>query len=131
MTRKLFAGGPMLVVCVGLFLAQDTSSPPLPGGVVAHAGPDNATPDNATLGQMVQELKNVRVQKAELDKREKQLVELLSRKIQEARQQLDQETQLRRQKLDQIESFLHPAARRGDTKSMKTEEKRAYPEEKK
>jgi hypothetical protein len=58
-------------------------------------------------------LKNVRAQKAELDRREKQLEEQIAQMLQEARQQLDKKIAEERQGLDKIESLLHQEAKRG------------------
>jgi hypothetical protein len=140
MTRKLFAGGPMLVVCVGLFLAGQVSSqdPPQPvnligSGQVSSQDTTNSiqsplpsvAPDAVSLEQQVQELKNVREQKAEFDRREKQLIELIAKKIREERSKLDQKIQERRQQLDRIENLLYPAAKRDGTKAMKEEKTEA------
>jgi hypothetical protein len=126
MARKLFAGGLLLVACLGMFAVQassqdkngkNTNTPPLAVEVAADKS------DNVPLGPLVQELKNVREQRAELDRREKQLIALIAQKVEEARQQLDRDTQSQRQKLDQIESLLRPEAKRGGAKAMKTEAK--------
>jgi hypothetical protein len=89
MMGKLFAGGLLLVLCLELSLAGRVSSQ----GTIKTPGLAVTLPDavagSADLEQAVQELKNIRAQKAELDKREKKLVELIAKRIQAERQQLD------------------------------------------
>jgi len=112
MTRKLFAGGLLLVVCLGLFLAGRASSQDPPQSVKI-SGPGAVAVIPERLAQLAQNLKNVRAQKAELDRREKQLEEQIAQMLQEARQQLDKKIAEERQGLDQIESLLHPEAKGG------------------
>jgi hypothetical protein len=74
----------------------------------------------ANLDQLVQELKNVRAQKAELDRREQQLMAAIENGIIAERQQLDQKFQERRRQLDEIERLIHLHAK---GKGAKGEEK--------
>jgi hypothetical protein len=107
MMGKLFAGGLLLVACLGLLTVR-VSSQDQPAGATP-AAPQGAS---VSLEQMVQELKNVRAQKTELDKREKQLVERIAKAIQEQRQQLDR-----------IEGLLYPDGRGNDRYTTKEEKK--------
>jgi hypothetical protein len=92
---KLFAGGLLLVACLGLLTVRVSSQEPPPPN------------QDASLTRLVQEWENVRAQKAELDKREKQLVEQIAKAIQEERQRLNQKVR----QLDQIEGLLYPDGR--------------------
>lgn len=121
MTRKLFAGGLLLVVCLGLMAMRVSSQdpPPLTPNVPSIAPPPAERPE-ASLEQMVKQLRQVRAQKLELDKQEKQLEALLAKKIWEQRQLLDQlDAELRRT----------GQTKTTEEKTMKDVEKR--PEEKK
>ncbi len=102
MARKLFAGGLLLVVCLGLSLTGQVSSRGQPPDGVPPTDPNpqvdvrSPAPPPASIEQLAQELKNIRAQKAELARREKEVVGLLTKKIKEERQ-----------RLDRIESLLH------------------------
>jgi septal ring factor EnvC (AmiA/AmiB activator) len=108
MSRKLVAVGLVLVVTLGLTMADRVSSQDK--GESAKDGKrgfaDAFNPSNANLDQMLQELKKVRAQRADLDRREKDLIAAIMDRINAERQQLDQQIQERRKKLDEIERQL-------------------------
>lgn len=118
MSRKLFACGLLLVVGLGLSLAGRVSSQDKDVDKVRRdVAPDPGTP-HVNLDQLVQELKNVRAQKAELDRREQQLMAALESRINAERQQLDQKVQERRRHLDEIERLIHRDAKGKDAKAV-------------
>ncbi|HZV03998.1 MAG TPA: hypothetical protein VE999_02815 [Gemmataceae bacterium] len=89
----------------------------------------NVDPAHANLDQLVRELKNVRAQRAELDRREQQLMEAIEMRINAERQQLAQKVQERQAQLEEIERLIHGNFKgkymRGGSK--KEEFKRAEP----
>lgn len=107
MSRKLFGFGLLLVVFFGLSMASRVSSQ----DNVDKSKADSVKPDSRpNLDQMVQELKNVRAQKEELEKREQQLMGFIEKAITEERQRLDQRYQERRRRLDDMEGLIHRGA---------------------
>jgi hypothetical protein len=116
MSRKLLAGGLLLVVGLGLTMADRVSSQDKGDFVKdGKGGAFDLAAGSADLDQMVLELRNVRRQKVDLDRREKQLMAAIENRINAERQQLDQKIQERRKQLDEIERLLHPDARLRDT----------------
>jgi hypothetical protein len=118
MSRKLFAGGLVLVVGFGLMMADRVSSQDK--GDFTKDGKrvfaDAFNPSNANLDQMLQELKKVQAQRADLDRREKELIAAIMDRINAERQQLDQQVQERRRQLDDIERQLPAEAKFRDAK---------------
>jgi hypothetical protein len=117
MSRKLFAGGLLLVVGCVLLMADRVSSQDK-NKVGERTVSRNPVSADASLDQLVQELKNVRAQKEELDRREQQLMAEIENRIVAERQQLDKKTQERRMQLDEIERLLHRDAKGKDTKTV-------------
>ena len=116
MSRKLLAGGLLLVVGLGLTMADRVSSQDKGDFVKdGKGGAFDLAAGSADLDQMVLELRNVRRQKVDLDRREKQLMAAIENRINAERQQLDQKIQERRKQLDEIERLLRPDARLRDT----------------
>jgi hypothetical protein len=123
MLRKLFAVGLGLVMVFGLSMADRASSQDKSTDKGGRASFVDHGTTPANLDQLVQELKNVRAQKAELDRREQQLMAAIGNKINEERQQLDQKIELRRRQLEEIERLIHVHA----PKDGKTVDPRALP----
>jgi hypothetical protein len=125
MSRKLFAGGMLLVVSFGLLLADRVSSQDK--DVDKDKGsltPLKAPSGPASLEQLVQELKNVRAQRVEFEKREQQLMAEIEKVINAERQQLGQKVQERLKQLDEIERLIHPYARGKEAKSVERFDKK-------
>jgi hypothetical protein len=131
MLRKLFAGGLLLVVGFGLLLGGRVSSQDKVDlnkdgkGLVPLSADDGkgGTPlSDIALDRLVEELKNVRSQKAELDRREQQLMEAIEIKINMERQQLDHKVQVRRAQLEEIERLIHGDVKFKRMKAMPKEE---------
>jgi septal ring factor EnvC (AmiA/AmiB activator) len=130
MLRRMFASGLLLVVGFGLLLAGRVSSQDK-GDVDNRKGAVAFSSDapQANLDQLVRELKGVRAQRAELDRREQQLMEAIEMRINAERQQLAQKVQERQAQLEEIERLIHGNARGKYMRagSKKEEFKRAEP----
>ncbi len=129
MLRRMFASGLLLVVGFGLLLAGRVSSQDKGDVDNVKGAALNVDPAHANLYQLVRELKNVRAQRAELDRREQQLMEAIEMRINAERQQLAQKVQERQAQLEEIERLIHGNFKgkymRGGSK--KEEFKRAEP----
>jgi septal ring factor EnvC (AmiA/AmiB activator) len=121
MSRKLFACGLLLVVSFGLSMAGRVSSQDkTPDKDRERVFPliNNPDPAQPLLDQLVQELKNVRAQKVDLDRREQQLMAAIENRINAERQRLEQKVQERRAQLEEIERLIHRDAKGKDTKAV-------------
>jgi hypothetical protein len=121
MSRKLFAVGLGLVMVFGLSMADRASSQDKAQDKGGRASPLDPGTTPANLDQLVQELKNVRARKAELDRREQQLMAAIENGIIAERQQLDQKFQERRRQLDEIERLIHLHAKGKGAKAVDQE----------
>ncbi len=119
MSRKLFGCGLLLVVGIGLSMAGRVSSQDKQDLEKGSKGVEQLiAPGQANLDQLVQELKNVRAKKVELDQREQQLIVSIENRINEEQKQLDQQVLERRARLEEIARLIHGHAKGKDGKAV-------------
>jgi DNA anti-recombination protein RmuC len=115
MSRKLFAWGLLLAVGFGLWTAGLVSSQDQKEVYnkkdVYKDSKVGIVPGSPSLEQLVQQLKAVRAQKVELDRREQQLTAAIESRLTAERQQLQQDMEQRRRQLDEIERLIHRDAK--------------------